>query len=218
MKTLALVLSATCLFDCSAPGADGWQVLFNGKDLAGWKPNTQPEAFTVVDGAIRTHATQSYAHLFYIGDGSAGAGRFKNFELEATVRGEPSSNSGIYFHTDIACGEGPRLKLTKGYEVQLNSTAKEKRKTGSLYAVVDLAESPVDEAQWFKVRLRVEGRRITIHVNEKQTVDYTEVDGDTRPKGFEGRFLSPDGGSIALQAHDPDSTFYFKDLRVRRLP
>ena len=36
--------------------------------------------------------------------------------------------------------------------MQLNSTVKEKRKTGSLYAVVDLAESPVDEAHWFKVR------------------------------------------------------------------
>ncbi len=197
---------------------DGWVELFNGKDLAGWKPNTQPEAFAVVDGAIRTHATQPYAHLFYIGDGSADAGRFKNFELEATVRGEPSSNSGIYFHTDIACGEGERLKLTKGYEVQLNSTVKEKRKTGSLYAVVDLAESPVDESQWFKVRIRVEGRRIVVHVNDQQTVDYTETDGAPRLKGFAGRLLNPKGGSIALQAHDPDSTFYFKSVRVRRLP
>jgi len=213
MKTFILF----ALFASSALAGD-WITIFNGKDLTGWKPNTQPEAFTVVDGTIRTHATQSYAHLFYVGDGSPDAGRFKNFELEATVRSEPNSNSGIYFHSDINCGEGPRLKLTKGYELQLNSAAKEKRKTGSLYAVVDLAESPVDEAQWFKVRLRVEGRRIAIFVNDKQTVDYTETDGDKRPKGFGGRFLNPDGGSIALQAHDPDSTFYFKDLRIRRLP
>lgn len=215
-----LLLRVIPLFLCavSALAADDWMELFNGRDLTGWKPNTQPEAFTVVDGAIRTHATQSYAHLFYVGDGSPDAGRFKNFELEATVRGEPSANSGIYFHTDIGSGEGPRLKLTKGYEVQLNSTAKEKRKTGSLYAVVDLAESPVDETQWFKLRIRVEGRRIVVHVNDKQTVDYTEPDNAPRLKGFEGRLLSPDGGSIALQAHDPDSVFYFKSVRVRRLP
>lgn len=198
--------------------AEDWVSLFNGKDLTGWKPNTQPEAFTVVDGAIRAHATQSYAHLFYVGGGSPDGGRFKNFELEATVRGEPHSNSGIYFHTDIASGEGPKLKLTKGYELQLNNTEKEKKKTGSLYAVVDLAESPVDETQWFKVRLRAEGRHITIFVNDKQTVDYTEKDGDPRPKGFEGRRLSPNGGSIALQAHDPDSVYYFKEIRLRRLP
>jgi hypothetical protein len=202
----------------SSTFAGEWLALFNGKDLTGWKPNTQPEAFTVVDGAIRAHATQPYAHLFYIGDGSPEAGRFKNFELEATVRSEPNSNSGIYFHTDMATCEGPRLKPTKGYELQLNSAEKEKRKTGSLYAVIDVAESPVDESQWFKVRLRVEGRHITIHVNDRQTVDYTEKDGDPRPKGFEGRFLNPDGGSIALQAHDPASTYYFKDVRIRRLP
>ncbi|MEQ1859073.1 MAG: DUF1080 domain-containing protein [Chthoniobacteraceae bacterium] len=202
---------------CSAPAGE-WQAIFNGKDLTGWKPNRQPEAFTVVDGAIRTHATEPYAHLFYVGDGSPEAGRFKNFEIEATVRGEPSSNSGIYFHTDIASGEGPRLKLTKGYEVQVNSTEKEKRKTGSLYAVVDLAESPVDEAQWFKLRIRVEGRRIVVHVNDKQTVDYTEPDNAPRLKGFTGRLLDPSGGSIALQAHDPDSVVCFKEIRIRRLP
>lgn len=218
MNSALLRVLSVFLCSASALAADGWVELFNGKDLAGWKPNAQPEAFTVVDGAIRTHATQSYAHLFYVGDGSPEAGRFKNFELEATVRGEPNSNSGIYFHTDIASGEGPRLKLTKGYEVQLNSTEKEKRKTGSLYAVVDLAESPVDETQWFKVRIRVEGRRIIVQVNDRQTVDYTETDGAPRLKGFEGRLLNPEGGSIALQAHDPESTFYFKCVRVRRLP
>lgn len=210
--------SAFVLFAGLARAGDDWIPLFNGQDLTGWKANTQPEAFTVVNGAIRTHAPKPYAHLFYVGDGSPDAGRFKNFELEATVRGEPNSNSGIYFHTDIASGEGPRLALKKGYEVQLNSAVKEKRKTGSLYAVIDLAESPVDETQWFKVRLRVEGRRITVYVNDRQTVDYTEKNGDPRPKNFEGRFLHADGGSIALQAHDPDSVFSFKDVRIRRLP
>jgi hypothetical protein len=217
MPARFLILAIPLAIACVAHAGE-WQTIFNGKDLTGWKPNTQPEAFTVVDGAIRTHATKPYAHLFYVGDGSTDAGRFKDFEIEATVRAEPGSNSGIYFHTDIACGEGPRLKLTKGYEVQVNSTVKEKRKTGSLYAVRDLAESPVDETQWFKLRLRVEGRRIQVFVNDKQTVDYTETDGDARPKGFEGRILNPTGGSIALQAHDPDSTVYFKNIRIRRLP
>jgi hypothetical protein len=217
VKLILLFLAVTlCIFSTAV--AEEWIPLFNGKDLAGWKANTQPEAFTVVDGAIRAHAPKPYAHLFYVGDGSPEAGRFKNFELEATVRGEPNSNSGIYFHTDISSGEGPRLALKKGYEVQLNSAAKEKRKTGSLYGVVDLAESPVDETQWFKVRLKVEGRRIVVWINDKQTVDYIEPENPPRAPNFAGRLLSPDGGFIALQAHDPDSVFYFKDVRVRRLP
>jgi hypothetical protein len=218
MKSRSLVFALTLALSFSAFAEDGWTSLFNGKDLTGWKPNAQPEAFSVVDGAIRVHATESYAHLFYVGDGSANAGRFKNFELEVVTRGEPSSNSGIYFHSDINCGEGPKLKLTKGYEMQLNNTEKEKKKTGSLYTVKDLAESPVDETKWFKARVRVEGKRIQIFINDKQTVDYTEEEHPQRPKGFEGRLLDPNGGMIALQAHDPGSTYYFKEVRIRRLP
>lgn len=104
------------------------------------------------------------------------------------------------------------------YEVQLNSSLKGKRKTGSLYAVVDLDKSPVDETKWFKVRVRVEGERITVHVNDERVVDYTEPADVKRPPGRAGRLLDPRGGAVALQAHDPKSVFHFKDVRVRRLP
>jgi hypothetical protein len=218
MNLSRVVVAVLFLAHATGFAAESWVELFNGKDLTGWRPNTQPEAFTVVDGAIRARATQPYAHLFYIGDGSPAAGRFRNFELEATVRGEPGSNAGIFFHTGMASGEGERLKLTKGYEVQLNNVPKEKRKTGSLYAVVDVAESPVDETQWFRMRIRVEGRRIVVQVNDQTTVDYTEPENAPRPKAFAGRLLSADGGSIALQAHDPESVYHFKSVRVRRLP
>jgi hypothetical protein len=39
-----------------------------------------------------------------------------------------------------------------------------------------------------------------------------------RPPERAGRKLNPAGGAIALQAHDPDSTYYFKDIRIRSLP
>jgi hypothetical protein len=32
------------------------------------------------------------------------------------------------------------------------------------------------------------------------------------------RRLDPEGGAIALQAHDPGSVFYFKDIKIRKLP
>ena len=211
-------LHAALFLPIAAFADEGWQTLFNGKDLSGWKPNTQPEAFTVVDGTIRAHATKPYAHLFFVGDGSAEAGRFKNFEFEAEVRSEPNSNSGIFFHADMASGKGDRLALAQGYEVQLNSAPNEARKTGSLYAVVDLAKSPVDETQWFRINIRVENRRIAVRLNDQVVVDYTEPENPTRPAGFEGKRLKADGGSIALQAHDPQSTFYFKNLKIRRLP
>ncbi len=205
----------------AAAAEDGWRELFNGKDLAGWKANADAGAFTVVDGALKAHAThpRNRGHLFFTGARTEGLERFRDFELEAVVRGEPGSNSGIFFHTDMETRDGV-LHLKNGYEVQLNSAPREKRKTGSLYAVVDLDTSPVDETQWFTVAIRVQGARITVQVNGRTTVDYTEPPGVAaqRPPERKGRVLRAEGGAIALQAHDDKSTFYFKSNRVRTLP
>ena len=214
-----LTITALLLMLCaaSALGAEDWQTLFNGKDLTGWRANVMPESFKVVDGAIRVNATQESAHLFYVGDLKEGFVRFKKFELEATVRSEPESNSGIFVHTDMSVSNA-KNHLAKGYEIQLNSTQKEKRKTGSLYAIVDLAKSPVDESKWFRVRITVQDRHIVVQLNDKKVVDYTEPEGVQRPPERAGRRLDPKGGAIALQAHDPKSVFYFKEIRIRRLP
>ncbi len=216
MRRRILLLSLLLPLPC-VRAAEEWQTLFNGRDLTGWRANVMPESFTVVDGAIRAHATKPSAHLFFAGDMKTGFMRFKNFVLEATCRSEPNSNSGIFIHTDMTTRDSA-LHLAKGYEIQLNSTAKEKRKTGSLYAVVDLAQSPVDESQWFKLRITVSGKRIMIHLNDKPVVDYTEPENVTRPPERAGRLIDPQGGGIALQAHDPGSVFYFKDIRIKPLP
>jgi hypothetical protein len=198
--------------------AEDWQPLFNGRDLTGWRANLDPEAFTVQDGVLRVQASgQTRAHLFYAGEMKDGLVPFKNFELEATAKGDPNSNGGIFVHTDMSTRDA-RKHLAKGYEVQLNSAAQEKRKTGSLYAVVDLDTSPVDETKWFTVRVVVREKRITVSLDGQQVVDYTEPPGVVRPKERAGRLFAADGGAIALQAHDAGSVWYFKDIRIKRLP
>ncbi len=217
---LAIALCAFLgILTLPAHSADGWRELFNGKDLTGWKANAYPDSWSVVDGTIRAHGTKQSSHLFYVGDGKADFVRFKNFELEVVARGEPEANSGIFIHTDYVT-QSEALRLSHGYEIQLNSTAKEKRKTGSLYAVVDLDKSPVDETKWFTVRITVQGQRIVIQLNGATVVDYTELADAKAQRTAErkGRVLNPAGGAIALQGHDPTSIFYFKSVRVRDLP
>src|SRR5687768_9106182 len=213
MKRNFLLLSVLFATHAVLGAEAGWRELFNGKDLTGWKANADPGAFAVVDGAIRAHATHpgNRGHLFFVGQRSDGLPSFKNFELEAVVRGEPGSNSGIFFHTDMETRDG-RLHLKNGYEVQLNSSKTEKRKTGSLYDVVDFDQSVVNEANWFTVNIRVQEQRIVVQLNGKTTVDYTEPPGVVAQRSAErkGRVLKPAGGAIALQAHDDKSTFYFK--------
>ena len=201
----------------SAVAADGgWRELFNGRDLEGWRANVYPDSWAVADGVVRARATKESSHLFYVGDGQTAFVSFKNFVLEVVARGEPEANSGIFIHTDFTAN-GAALRLHRGYEIQLNSTAKEKRKTGSLYAVVDLERSPVDETQWFTTTITVRDQRIIVAVNGQITVDYTEPANVERPPDRAGRKLNPLGGAIALQAHDPKSTFYFKSIRIRPL-
>lgn len=174
----------------------------------------KPESFSVVDGLLKVHGRNGMSHLFYVGDDQKDDA-FVNFEFEAEVRAEPNSNSGIFFHTDRELRN--RKYLNKGYEVQLNSTAKEKRKTGSLYAVIDLAKSPVDETKWFTLRFKVDGKQIAVWLNDKKVNDYTEPPNPDRPASRAKRLIDPKGGAIAIQAHDPGSIFYFRKVRIRKL-
>lgn len=102
------IIYSVCALLCAGlvPAASqtgDWQVLFNGKDLTGWRANHDPAAFTVKDGVLRVQSSsETRAHLFYVGDRQHGLEKFRNFELEATVRAEPDSNSGIFVHTDMS--------------------------------------------------------------------------------------------------------------------
>jgi hypothetical protein len=192
----------------------GWRELFNGRDLTGWQANAHPESFSVVDGVLKVHGERGMAHLFYV-DESGHDVIIRDFELRAVVRSEPNSNSGIFFHTSRDLRNGKYLD--KGYEVQLNSADNERRKTGSLYDVADVDESPVDETIWFEMRIRVEGKRIQVWTDGQHVLDYTEPPNPDRKPARAKRLIDPEGGAIALQAHDPGSIFYFKQIQLRAL-
>ena len=58
------------------------------------------------------------------------------------TRGELNAHSGIFIPTDMTAAGGAS-RLSKRHEIQLNSTEKEKRQTGRLYAVADSEKSPL---------------------------------------------------------------------------
>ncbi len=186
---------------------DGFISLFNGKDLTGWKANESPESFRVEDGKIVVNGKRS--HLFYVGDVKDHV--FKNFEFKAEVLIKPNSNSGIYFHTEWQDKDWP----AKGFECQVCAAGyKDPRKTGSLYAIKDLAESPVKEDEWFEYHILVKGKKVEIRLAGKSVNEWTQPD-DFTAKQFKGRIL--DKGTFALQGHDPGSTVWYKNLRVKPL-
>ena len=189
------------------PDEDGWYTLFNGQNLWGWKASENKGTFRVEDGKIVTRGPRS--HLFYTGP--IRDAEFTDFELKADVMAEPGANAGIYFHTEYQETGWP----AKGYEVQINNTHSDWRKTGGLYAIQDVRESPAKDDEWFTEHIIVRGNEITIKVNGKTTVDWTEPEGWTPPQNMSGRKL--DRGTFALQGHDPDSIVYFKNIKVKPL-
>jgi len=203
-----------------ASDLEGWNWLFDGKTLDGWKASENPDSFTVQDGMIVAHAQGApipdqasfpKSHLFYVGaDGNAS---FTDFELEVDVKTEPNANGGIYFHTDYVQNNWPQT----GFEVQVINSPGGKRKTGSLYAVQDVSDPPVKDGEWFTVNLVVQGSRVVVKLQGQTVVDWTQPADFLPPtdKTWSDRRLSP--GTFALQAHDPGSVVYYKNIRVRPL-
>jgi len=216
-STIFLAALLTLSLTPALRAEDGWVSMFNGKDLSGWKSNAATEeqadqkkdVFTVEDGKIKI--TGGRAHLFYVGpDGNA---KFKNFELKAKVMTTPGANSGIYFHTAFQESGWP----SKGFECQVNTTHTDPKKTGGLYAVVDVMnDAPSRDNVWFDYDIKVEGKHVVLSVDGKVTAEWTQPENWQPPKSMAGRILGE--GTFALQGHDPKSTTYYKDISVKVLP
>ncbi|MGA0559081.1 3-keto-disaccharide hydrolase [Larkinella sp. VNQ87] len=192
----------------SKAGKDGWISLFDGKSLDGWKVGKNAESFKIEDGAIAVNG--QVAHLFY--DGPVQNHDFKNFQFKAKVMTLPGSNSGMYFHTQYQEASWPR----KGFEVQVNNSHTDWRRTASLYAIQDVKETYVKDNEWYTEEIMVQGKKVTIKINDKVVNEYTEPDNVERSKDMAERKIS--SGTFALQAHDPKSKVYFKDIMVKVLP
>lgn len=212
MRKLTVVLTVMgCLLAGMAMAqkkSNGWISLFDGKSLNDWKVGENASTFTVDSGMIVAHGP--VAHLFY--NGKVQNHDFKNFHFKAEVMTTPGSNSGIYFHTAFQEAGWP----SKGYEAQVNNSHTDWRRTGSLYAVDDVKDVLVKDNVWFTEEIIVQGKQITIKVNGKTVVDYTEPDNEQQSGDMGGRRLS--NGTFALQGHDPNSKVYYKNLQVKPLP
>ena len=204
-----LLVAVACNTSKPATTAEeGWISLFDGNSLTGWRASEHPATFSVDDGMIVVDGPR--AHLFY--EGPVMDHDFTNFEFKAQVMTTPGSNSGIFFHTAYQEEGWP----AQGYEVQVNNTQSDWRRTGSIYAYDDVREVHVADNEWFTQHITVLGNTVTVRLNGKQVVAYTEPEGIERPANEQGRRLS--SGTFALQGHDPDSKVYYKDIMVRPLP
>jgi hypothetical protein len=192
----------------AAEKAAGWQLLFDGQSLEGWRASDAPGTFSARDGMIIVHGPRS--HLFYVGP--VANHDFRNFELKVDLMTFPKANSGVYFHTQWQDKGWPG----KGYEVQVNNSHSDTSRTGGLWGIVDYEKVPVPDGQWLTLTTRVEGKHVQTWIDSQLIVDYTEEPNPKRPEGLEQRLLA--SGTFALQGHDPGSEVHYRNIRVRVLP
>lgn len=178
----------------------GFVLLFNGKDLDGWKPQSAKH-FRVENGSIVCDGTLGRSMLYYVGDGQSGG--FDNFELRLQVLVHKGANSGIYFRTKWQDEGYPDAF---GYEAQIANTHKNPAKTGSIFRIQSLPKSPVKDGEWFDYHILANGRTIRISLNGKLVTEFTEPTDPQQRK--------PAGSLISLQCHDP-AVVEFRSIRIR---
>ncbi|MCC7156109.1 MAG: DUF1080 domain-containing protein [Bryobacterales bacterium] len=205
----------TSLVAGSAVAAGEWVDLFDGKSLDGWRAAENPGSWKVADGSLYAGGPRS--HLFYTG--GAGKGGFKNFELEVEAKAAPLANSGVYFHSAYQEKGWP----DQGFEIQINNTAtgeggyRERKKTGSLYAIRNVYKQMVGDNEWFTLAAAVRGNNIQVRLNGTLIVDYVEPATPFVPRNSSIKERRLGRGTFALQCHDAGSKAWFRRVRVRPL-
>jgi hypothetical protein len=203
----------------------GWVSLFDGTSLVGWKPADHPESWTVKDGTLSCDGDRS--HLFYVGRpngvGPAQHAEWTDFEAEIEVLTHPGANSGVYFHTAWQDTGWPAT----GFEMQVNNQQpvfagdsgdpyRENKMSGSLYGIRNAYKAMAKDDAWFTLRLRVQGPRVVIRVDDALVVDYVEPEGDVA--GLAAPLQKIGKGTFALQCHDRRSQVQYRRIAVHPLP
>jgi hypothetical protein len=200
--TLILLCTAVIV---RAESESGFVSLFDGKTFNGWKPAEEnTNTWKIEDGALVTHGNR--CHLYYVGDEKP----FRNFELKVDVMTEPHANGGIYFHTQYQPIGWPK----QGFESQVNNSHSDWKRTGSLYDVANLGNTPARDNEWWTQDIIVSGNKVTVKINNVIVLEYSEPPGVQPGKEFTRKLGS---GTFALQAHDPKSVVRYKNIRVKRL-
>ncbi len=137
----------------------GWQLLFNGKDLTGWRCNNGKSIATPIErGSLVPYKSGSYLIMY--------DKPFDNFVLKCDVRWEdPHCNSGIFVRV-----EDRRNPVHTGFEIQvMNGTNIGKHEFGAIYDLVATTKYAGKKiGEWNTVEIRCDGPYLNVKVNGKQ--------------------------------------------------
>ena len=175
---------------------DGFVPIWDGETFDGWRSNND-DSFQIEDGAIVVNG--DVGHLFHERE-------LTDFEFRCEIKTTPGSNSGVFICTKYQERGWP----AQGYEVQVNVSHRDPVKSGSLYNTVKRFDAGVKDGEWYTQAIRVRGNKVTVSINGEVLYEFDEPPGVTIDRRLQK-------GVLALQAHDPGSTVYFRNLTLKDL-
>jgi hypothetical protein len=195
--------------------ANGWQLLFNGKNLSGWKNNDDKplKKEAVKDGTINTHAIGGYLLVY--------DKEFGDFEFQCDVKmTDGECNSGVFVRTsDLANPVNTALEVQVFHP--LGTTLHD---FGAIYDLVPPSKQVAKGAgEWNRLNIVCQGPLIMVKVNGEQVA---ELDCDTldqpglRADGTKHKFDRAikdfaRKGYIGLQDHGTD--VWFKNIKLQEI-
>ncbi len=184
----------------------GFVSLFDGKTLDGWKEHTvgfwRVENGAIVGGDLESKVKQN--------EFLRSRKMYGDFELRLQFKliGE-KTNAGVQFRTE----EIPDDHEVSGYQADLGDGwwgclyDESRRRKVLAGPPADERAKPVRVNEWNDYRIRCQGKRIQLWINDIQTVDYTEPDPEI-----------PQTGIIALQVHgNLINEAHYRNIRIKEL-
>jgi len=207
MKTIISSIAVlVCTVVVAADQSSHLVTLFDGKTLDGWEGDLK--TFRVDDGAIVGGSLKAEVPRNEFLCFKREYGDFE-LRLKFKVLGK-GANAGI----QIRSRRVPNHHEMIGYQADLGdgwwgSLYDESRRKKMLAAAdAEAVAKVLKRDDWNDYRIRCQGNRVQLWINEQQTVDYTELDCTLEQRGL-----------IGLQIHGgPPSEAWYKDITIEELP
>ncbi len=210
MRTICTALMIVAVFGgftlttYAADSEEGFEKIFNGKDLDGWIIQGMEKAGPKVEegGIMKVGGWDYWAVIT--------KKEYKNFILRFDVKFEKKGNSGILFHT-------PKKEIYKScFEIQL---ADDEGKTegpklpGAIFGHVAPTKNAFKEVgEWNSVEIKYVAPQLWVTVNGEVVQDGVDI------SKIEGLKHKLEQGGIAIQRNDYKKAAFFKEIRVKELP
>lgn len=194
----------------AAQPADGWQDLFNGKDLSGWEKRNGEADYAVRDGVIVGTTETKTPNTFLCTKEN-----FSDFILELEMWGDAAINSGIQFRSNSL----PTYKNGRVHGYQAEADPSPRAYSGGIYDegrrgwLYPLSLNPKGKAayklgQWNKYRIEAVGNELRVWVNGINTANVVD---DMTASGFIG--LQVHG--IGNNAEKADREIRWRNIRIK---